>query len=118
MLFDDTLNARLKQCFESCPSIRCIAAYQPWPDGLAGFTGPYEVHACDTSWAPLQSTLVWDASLGLWVAKGGSTLYVYERRTPLQRATSREVNAAVLALTLVRLIWLYVGDLSSSWAVQ
>ena len=111
VLFDEALNARLKQCVEGCPSIRCVAAYQPWPEGLDGFAAPYEV-TCETTWAPLQSTFVQDTSLDRWVAKGGSTLYVYERRgvSFLQLATSREVNFVVVALTVARAIWLYLGE--------
>jgi len=110
-LFDEILNARMKQCIESCPSIRCVAAFQPWPDGLVGFSEPYEVR-CETSWDPLRSTQVLDVSLGRFVAEGGSTLYVYERRNPLlQRATSTEVNFVVFALTLARVAWVYWCDL-------
>jgi len=112
LLFDEALNARLKQCIEECPSIRCVAAYQLWPGGLVGFSEPYEV-CCETSWSPLRSTFVFDASLDCLVAEGGSTVYVYERRSFfdlfLQRATSREVNVVVVALTLARVSWLCLG---------
>jgi hypothetical protein len=110
VLFDETLNARLKACVESCPSIRCVAAYTPWPDGLEGFSEPYEL-SCETTWAPLRSTAVWDDSLARMEAEGGITLYVYERGSVslLQRATSREVNFVVLVLTLARVVWLYLA---------
>ena len=107
LLFDAALNARIKRCLESRPSIRCVAALRDadWPDGLEGFAEPYEVR-CDTSWSPIRPKLTWDAATGTWEPEGGSTLYIYERREPtlLQRATSREVILVVSALTLVRVI--------------
>ena len=71
LLFDEALNARLKQCVEACPSIRCVAAYQEWPGGLEGFAAPYEVR-CETSWSPLRSTFTLDPVLGRMVADGGT----------------------------------------------
>ena len=43
MLFDANLNARLKRCVEGCVSVRCVAAYKPFDEGLYGFGEPYEV---------------------------------------------------------------------------
>lgn len=110
LLFDETLNARLKQCVEGCPSIRTVALFSPWPEGIEGFAAPYEI-LCETTWAPLQSTFVRQAPGDAFVPEGGSTVYVYERLglqdLLLQRATSREVNAVVVALTIARFAWLY-----------
>ena len=116
VLFDAALNARLKQCVERCDTIRCVAAFQPWPEGLDGFREPYEVLCCETSWAPMKSTQVWDASLDRWVDDGGTAVYVYERGGPtlLQRVTSPEVNFVVLALTLARVVWLWLDSPGSS----
>ena len=117
LLFDEALNARLKQCVESCATIRRVAAYQPWPEGLDGFAAPYEV-LCDTSWAPLRSKLTFDDVSRDWVAEGGTTVYIYERGGPslLQRVTSPAVNFVVLALTLARVAWLWLDSGGSGGA--
>ena len=47
ILFDDALNRRLKHCFEGCDSIRRVAAFKQWSEGLKGFGEPFEVrYAC------------------------------------------------------------------------
>ena len=107
LLFDEALNARLKQCVEACPSIRCVAAYQEWPGGLEGFAAPYEVR-CETSWSPLRSTFTLDPVLGRMVADGGTTVYVYERRSIsdslLERVTSPEANSVLIVLAVARIV--------------
>ena len=107
LLFDEALNARLKQCVECCPRIRCVASFREWPDGLAGFSAPYEVR-CETSWSPLKSTFTRDPVLDRMVADGGTTLYVYERTSlldsVLQRAATPEVSSVLAALAVARII--------------
>ena len=105
VFFNEVLSARLKRHIEGCGTIRCVAAYQRWPEGLKGFSEPFEV-ACETTWAPLGSALEFDASTGAWVPQGGSVLYVYERRDAnafVQIATSRETTLVVVALCLARI---------------
>jgi len=85
-LFDDLLNARLKACFEECASLRCVAAFTPWPGGLTGFAEPVEVR-CETTWSQ------------------ASPVYVYERRNALLPSWwSGEVEGALVALLLV-VVW-------------
>ena len=82
-LFDEALNARLKVCLEQCASLRSVAAFTPWREGLAGFGEPEEVR-CETSWSP------------------ASPVYVYERRNTLLPAWwSGEVEGAFVTLMLV-----------------
>mmetsp|Transcript_20178 Transcript_20178/g.59969 ORF Transcript_20178/g.59969 Transcript_20178/m.59969 type:complete len:355 (+) Transcript_20178:66-1130(+) len=95
LLFGDELNGRLKRCVEGCSSIRRVAVLKPWPDGLDGYSEPYEV-LCETTWAPLRTTLAWDSTSRTWTQEGGSIVYVYERADALWSG-----NAA-LALAFVR----------------
>ena len=102
ILFDEALNARLRRRIAGCPSIRCVAAFERWPEGLDGFAEPYEM-LCETSWSPLRQTRTWDAASGLWEDDGGSPVYIYERSDPsfLQRATSGRLT--FVALIVVKL---------------
>ena len=107
VLFDAALNAKIKQCVERCPTVRCVACFERWPSGLVGFSEPKEV-VCETSWSPLAPKLAWDDDSRSWASEGGSVVYVYERRSGdsltllLQRATSRQVISLVAGMTFVR----------------
>lgn len=63
VVFDAALNTRLKRCFEACDSLRAVAAFVPFEDGLAGFGEPSMV-GCDATWS----------------SSSGSPVYVYERK--------------------------------------
>lgn len=99
LLFDDALNARLKQRVEACPSLRRVAAFRPWPDGLDGFGEPTAV-ACETSWstqAPARRVLGFD------LAEGGTSLvYAYERHAAFLPAWwSGQIEGMAIGVGLV-----------------
>jgi hypothetical protein len=77
LLFDDSLNARLKRCLEEeATALRCVASLKAWPNGIQGFSKPTEVR-CETSWsAPLVV-----GTEGSLVPHEGTVVYVYERET-------------------------------------
>lgn len=116
--FDEALNARIKRRIEGCPSVRCVAAFERWPEGLDGFKEPEEV-ICETSWSKLAPTRVWDDFARDWKAEGGSAVYVYERDDSfLRRATSNEailLVAVVGVLNFVRELGQLGAEPDTSW---
>lgn len=77
LLFDDTLNDRLKRCLEEAGTdLRCVASLKAWPDGLDGFSEPEKVN-CETSWsAPL---VMAGTESEMLLPHKGTTVHVYQR---------------------------------------
>ena len=75
LLFDASLNQRLKHCIEQhAPQARAVACLRKWADTLEGYMEPFEV-LCETSWtAPI--LLPTDAT---WSTARGSKVFIYKR---------------------------------------
>ena len=75
LLFDASLNQRLKHCIEQhAPQARAVACLRKWSDTLEGYMEPFEV-LCETSWtAPI--LLPTDAT---WSTARGSKVFIYKR---------------------------------------
>ena len=76
LLFGAELMERTARQLEACASLRTVASYRQWPEGLVGFRED-EPERCDTSWKAPDELIVVGASK----ETGGSLLYIYVRNS-------------------------------------